>query len=101
MGHVAATEPPNLEPFARRYIWWESPAEAMVFPERIIAQVMNIGDFDDVQALAKQVGDDVLRHVLLHAEAGQFNARSWSYWHYRLGLAELDRVPPMPVRKVE
>lgn len=98
---MAATEPPDLESLARRYIWWDSPAKAMAFPDRIIAQVMNIGDFDDVQALAKQVGDDVLRRVLLHAEAGQFNARSWTYWHYRLGLAELDRVPPMPVRKVE
>lgn len=98
---MAATEPPDLESLARRYIWWESPAQAMAFPERIIAQVMNIGDFDDVQALAKEVSDDVLRRVLLHAEAGQFSARSWTYWHYRLGLADLDHVPPMPVRKVE
>lgn len=98
---VAATGAPDLESLARRYIWWKSPTEAMATPDRIIAQVMNIGDFDDVQALAKQVGDDVLRRVLLHAEAGQFNARSWTYWHYRLALVDFDRVPPMPVRKVE
>lgn len=98
---MSATEIPYLERLARRYVWWKPPAEAVTTPDRIIAQVMNIGDFDDAQALANSVGDDVLRGVLRAAEAGQFNARSWTYWHYRLGLAELGDVPPMPVRKVE
>ncbi len=70
-------------------------------PERVVAQVMNIGDYDDVQILAKQVGDDYLRQVLTHAEVGQFNDRSWAYWHYRLGLADVEQVPPMPVRRLE
>ena len=68
-------------------------------PERVIAQVMNIGDYADVQLLAAQVGDDVLRQVLAHAQAGQFNERSWAYWHYRLGLASVDHVPALPVRR--
>ena len=68
-------------------------------PERVIAQVMNIGDFADVQLLANQVGDEVLREVLAHAQAGQFNERSWAYWHYRLGMAEVDQVPALPVRR--
>ena len=68
-------------------------------PERVIAQVMNIGDYADVQALAAQIGDEVLRNVLTHAEAGQFNQRSWAYWHYRLGLADVDQVPALPTRK--
>jgi len=68
-------------------------------PERVIAQVMNIGDFADVQLLANQVGNDVLREVLAHAQAGQFNERSWAYWHYRLGMAEVGQVPALPVRR--
>ncbi len=68
-------------------------------PQRVIAQVMNIGDYTDVQLLASQVGDDVLRQVLAHAQAGQFNERSWTYWHYRLGLASVDHVPALPVRR--
>ena len=68
-------------------------------PGRVIAQVMNIGDYADVQALANQVGEDVLKNVLTDAEAGQFNERSWAYWHYRLGLAGVDDVPAMPVRR--
>jgi hypothetical protein len=37
--------------------------------------------------------------VLARGEAGQFSARSWAYWHYRLGLAKVDEVPPLPVRR--
>lgn len=90
-----------LKPFASKYIWWKTPNEAVVMPERVIAQVMNIGDYTDVQALVAQVGDEVLRSVLRHAEAGQFNERSWAYWHYRLGLARVDCVPALPVRRFE
>ena len=88
-----------LERLARKYLWWKTPHEAMATPERVIAQVMNLGDFEDVQTLANRLGDEVLRDVLTQAEAGQFNARSWAYWHYRLGLAEVDHVPPMPARR--
>ena len=69
-------------------------------PQRVVAHVMNLGDFDDMQGLAVQVGDDYLREVLRHAEIGQFNERSWAYWHYRLGLAKLGQVPVMPKRSI-
>ncbi|QKE40485.1 MAG: hypothetical protein HO274_03535 [Ferrovum myxofaciens] len=90
-----------LKPLASKYVWWKTPEDAVSMPERVIAQVMNIGDYMDVQTLATQVGDDVLREVLTHAEAGQFNERSWAYWHYRLGLSGVDRVPDLPVRRFE
>lgn len=88
-----------LRSLAAKYIWWKTPDEAMRRPERIVAQVMDIGDFDDMQALAAQLGDDHLRDVLRTAEAGQFNERSWTYWHYRLGLASLGQVPTPPARR--
>ncbi len=88
-----------LKALASKYIWWKTSVEAMSMPQRVIAQVMNIGDYTDVQRLASQMGDDVLRDVLSHAEAGQFNERSWAYWHYRLGLASVDQVPALPVRR--
>lgn len=84
---------------ATRYVWWKTPDEALATPRRVIAQVMNIGDYADVQALADQASDQLLRDVLAHAEAGQFNARSWAYWHYRLGLAQLGGVPAVPARR--
>jgi hypothetical protein len=88
-----------LKSLASKYIWWKTPEEAVVTPERVIAQVMNIGDYSDVQVLVSQAGDEVLREVLTHAEAGWFNERSWAYWHYRLGLSSVDPVPPLPVRR--
>jgi len=89
----------TLKPFARKYIWWKTPEEAEELPQRVMAQVMNIGDYADVQALVAQVGEDVLRDVLMQAEAGQFNDRSWAYWHYRLGMAAIDQVPAIPSRR--
>jgi len=88
-----------LRPLASKYIWWKTPDEAVDMPDRVIAQVMNIGDYADVQQLVHQLGDDSLREVLTHAQAGQFDQRSWVYWHYRLGLASVDHVPPLPVRR--
>ncbi|MGH9485753.1 MAG: hypothetical protein ACRD1F_11920 [Terriglobales bacterium] len=88
-----------LRPFARKYAWWKTPEQALAAPARVIAQVMDLGDWEDAQALAANVGDEVLRGVLRRAEAGQFRARSWAFWHYRLGLAEIGRVPPLPVRR--
>ena len=90
-----------LRRFARKYIWWKTLDEAVKLPERVIAQVMDIGDYDDMLALAKQVGDDVPRKVITQAEIGQFSARSWHYWHYRLDLAEIDEVPPLPLQKLQ
>ena len=87
-----------LKTLARRYVWWKTPEEAMLYPDRVAAQVMNLGTWDDLTAMAEATGEDYLREVLRHAEIGQLNPRSW---HYRLGLAEYGvvPVPPMPIRK--
>lgn len=92
-------DPQTLRRLAGKYVWWQTPDEALATPRRIIAHVMNIGDYADVQTLAVEAGDDLLRDVLAHAEAGQFTARSWAYWHYRLGIAAVDHVPALPIRK--
>lgn len=89
-----------LRQFAAKYIWWKTPGEALQYPDRVIAQVMDIGDYDDVQKLVARVGDEYLRRVLVRAEIGQFSARSWAYWHYRLGLATPGKVLPMPLRGI-
>lgn len=88
----------QLKPYAKKYIWWKTPDEAVEQPERVISQVMDIGDYDDVLSLRRLIGDDTLRTVLTHAEAGWFNIRSWHYWHYKLGLSELEAVPELPAR---
>lgn len=102
-----ASSPPSqtalLARRAARYVWWMPLKDALRYPDRIIAQVMNIGDYEDVQALIEAFGEETLRKIVRHAEVGQFNARSWAYWHYRLGLIPLDAssaVPPLPARRL-
>jgi hypothetical protein len=91
---------PRLLELARRYTWWLVPEEAMDYPQRVIARIMDMGTFEDIHELVSIVGEDSLRQALQTAEAGQFRPRSWSYWHYLLnGLAD-DTLPPLPVRKV-
>ncbi len=67
-------------------------------PERIVTQVMNIGDYNDVCAIAREIGEKGFTEALQQAEPGEFEERSWHYWHYRLGLADIDQVPPLPRR---
>lgn len=88
-----------LKSLAQKYVWWKSPAEAIKMPSHVIAQIMNIGDIEDTQKLFKEMGSDVFKQVLQTAQAGQFNAKSWIYWHYRLDLAGFEKVPPLPVRR--
>ena len=47
----------------------------MRFPDRVTAQVMNIGDWNDVVDMVDAVGEDYLRQILKNAEAGQLNER--------------------------
>lgn len=93
-------DPLLLYRLAVKYVWWKAPGEAALMPERVIAQTMNMGDYDDLLALSEQLGDDRLRRVLRHAEIGQFNERSWAYWHYRLGMAKPGALPPLPKRRL-
>ena len=36
-----------LRRLARKYVWWKTPEEAVAMPRRVIAQVMNIGDYSE------------------------------------------------------
>lgn len=83
---------------AAKYIWWQSPEEAVERPLRVMAQVMNLGTYQDVRVLEKSAGAEALAHVVRHAEPGWFSPRSWHFWHHRLGLAKSGRVPDLPVR---
>ena len=89
-----------LSRLAAKYIWWKTPEAAIEQPRRVAAQVMELGDWDDVVLLDAAVGEDFLREVVERAESGQLSERSWTYWHYRLGLATLGHVPALPTRRV-
>ena len=76
-----------LQKFSKKYIWWKTPEEALLHSKnRIIAQVMTLGTFEDSILLLKNFDKKELQNVLLNAEAGWFNKKSWHYWHNRLDL---------------
>jgi len=86
-----------LKRLRKRYIWWKTPGSEPV-EDRIIAQVMDIGTYEDVKALEAEVGRMKIRQVLTDARPGWFSARSWAYWHLLLGLSKFDEIPPQPRR---
>jgi hypothetical protein len=65
-----------LQDLAHRYACWKTPREALAAPSRLVAQVMDIGDYADIQRLIATLGEEPLRQALLHAESGQFSKRS-------------------------
>jgi hypothetical protein len=85
--------------FAKKYIWWESPQEALQRPYRVLAAAMNIGSLADYQRIRQNFYSEVLSDILNKAEAGWFSKRSWSFWHRVLDLVDINEpVPPPPER---
>jgi hypothetical protein len=91
---------PFLRRMARKYVWWLPPTQALARPHLVAAQVMNLGDYDDMIALETLFGRGRLAAALRAAEPGRFSPRAWTYWHYRLRLAAPGRVPPLPRREL-
>lgn len=85
---------------SERYIWWKIPESALRHPQRILAQVMNLGSWDDVRKMSELFSIDELRRVLFEAEAGQFTEKSWRYWHYMLADCPVNLIPNLPERRL-
>lgn len=60
-----------LKQMAKNYIWWKTPDEAIKYPNRIIAQVMDVGDWYDVEKLIAAVGKKTIYGSIT-------NCRSWA-----------------------
>ncbi len=89
-----------LAALAPKYLWWKPVDGARFTDDRIIAQVMNIGDLADVEAMVDALGHERLRASIARAQPGWFSPRSWTYWHYRLGLTPFDETPGPPPKRV-
>lgn len=90
-----------LVAMARRYCWDMPDPEAgtPAAPDHVIRRVMDLGVLDDALALESALGRDVLVETLWSSPPGAVRARSWWFWHYRLGLADAAHdPPPVPVR---
>ena|SRR3990167_235335 len=87
----------HLDRLAHRYVWWDTVDWAYAHPTVFLANIMDLGSWDDIQAMRHEVDDSVLKAVLLHAAAGCFHARSWDYWHTKFGI---NPIPSMPKREL-
>jgi hypothetical protein len=83
----------------RRYLWWDPVGAEPHSENRIIAQAMNLGTFDDIVVLEQTVGKSRLVEVMLRAEPGWFSDRSWEFWRGRLSLAAGGELPEEAPRR--
>jgi hypothetical protein len=83
-----------LADFAVRYIWWRN--ETPPSEDRIIAQVMSIGTWDDICRLEAAYSRDELRGVMLRAQPGWISEPSWNLWRGRVRVAGAGDIPESP-----
>ena len=88
-----------LRAMARRYVWDQTPDEALARPDRIVRRVLDLGTWEDTSTLEAIFGHSRLAVILSASPPGALRPRSWWYWHYRLGLTvPAKSPPPMPTR---
>jgi len=85
--------------FARKYLWWEAVGGQPHSEDRIIAQTMNLGTYDDILLLEEAAGNARLLEVMLRAGPGWINDRSWEFWRGRLSLATGASIPSKAPRR--
>ena len=88
---------PELFAVSRRIIWFEEPETALQNATRFIAYAMRYATHPDMQIIRRFVDDDALRNTLRNAPPGIIDARSWAYWHVKLGILP---IPSLPVRRL-
>ena len=89
--HQASRE--TIAEFGRKYLWWRPVGDQPHSEERIIAQTMNLGTYDDILLLEQTVGRPRLVEIMLQAEPGWINYRSWEFWRGRLSFATGAVIP--------
>ncbi len=88
---------PELLPVAAKVFWWGTPEQALQDPRRFAAQVMTYGDWEDVRATLRLLGEAVFKAALDNPPPGVFDQKSWNYWHL---FFRRTPVPPLPRRRL-
>lgn len=99
MNPANPTQPPHspeLLAVAKRMVWFKPPTATLANDVFFLNYLMVYGTVEDLAVARQRYDDDGFRRALRNALPGIFDARSWSYWHERLGLGP---APPRPVRE--
>ena len=92
---------PNTKEFrelAARIIWFEVPDLALNDVPRFMAYAFRYATYDDMKLLRGVLSDDDLLEALALAPPGIIDARSWSYWHVKLGGFPAPALPKREFR---
>lgn len=95
---VTAQRPhsPELLAVAKR-VWFKPPAATLADDVFFLNFLMVYGTPEDLAVARRRYDDGDFRRALRNALPGIFDARSWTYWHARLGM---EPAPPRPVREL-
>jgi|LakMenEpi03Aug12_release.lakeMendotaPanAssembly.Ray.scaffolds.fasta_scaffold149177_3 predicted DNA-binding transcriptional regulator AlpA len=95
-----ATQPSTerLATIAERVVWWQDAERTLASPATFVAHALAKGSLEDIQEVARAVGEAGLRRAVAEAQAGIFDERSWNFW---LLVLEMDRDLPLPARRIE
>jgi len=85
-----------LSELERKFFWWEPVGSEPRSAARIIAQAMSLAGFDEIVRLERELGADRLVEIMLSAQPGWIDARSWEFWRGRLTLATGRVIPAEP-----
>jgi hypothetical protein len=89
----------TITKFGRKYIWWKPVGEQPHSEDRIIAQTMSLGTHEDILVLEQTIGQSRLVEVMLRAQPGWINDRSWEFWRGRLSFATGAAIPDKAPRR--
>jgi hypothetical protein len=89
----------TIAELGRKYLSWEPVGDQPHSEDRIIAQTMNLGTYDDILLLEQTVGQARLAEVMLRAQPGWISDRSWKFWRGRLSSATEAAIPDKPPRR--
>lgn len=85
--------------WAKKYIWWKKPEEAIKDYNKIILKVLDIGTYEDTQILLENIDKNTLIKIIQNSEIGSMRKKSWNYWHTILNIYDDKDIPPMPSRR--
>ena len=88
---------PELLAVAKRIVWFKPPAVTLADDVFFLNHLMVYCTPEDLTVASQRYDEDDFRAALRQALPGVFDARSWAYWHARLGM---EPAPPRPVRMV-
>jgi hypothetical protein len=89
----------TLAKLGRKYLWWKPVDGHPHSEDRIIAQTMNLGTYEDILLLEQAVGQVRLADVMRRAAPGWINERSWEFWRGRLSFAIGAVLPEKPPQR--